>query len=203
MKKQLLIAWLAGVGWLLGSCGNSGAGFSAGADTSHATTENAAGADSTTGKNDSATVQSVHIDTADIAFIKKAAKGGMLEVSLGNLAQQNGNSPRVKFFGEMMIKDHTDANDKLHKLAGQASITLPDSSMVQADHHRTALVAKKGAAFDKAYMKMMIEDHQEDIADFQKAANGKTEPVKTFAAQTLPVLTKHLDSAKAILSALH
>ena len=51
--------------------------------------------------------------TADRDFYTKAAAGGMAEVETGALAQVKGNSPWVREFGEMMVRDHTKANDKL------------------------------------------------------------------------------------------
>ena len=46
---------------------------------------------------------------------------------------------------------------------------------------------------------MMVEDHKEDIAAFEKAAKRNNDMIKNFATQTLPVLTKHLDSENAIV----
>jgi putative membrane protein len=50
---------------------------------------------------------------------------------------------------------------------------------------------------------MMVDDHEDDIDDFEKIANTGTDPdIKTFASQKLPTLRKHLDSAKAINQSL-
>jgi putative membrane protein len=60
-----------------------------------------------------------------------------------------------------------------------------------------------GAAFDRAYMKDMVKDHEADVADFQKEANSGTDPgLKEFAGATLPTLQDHLKMAKDIESAL-
>jgi putative membrane protein len=40
-------------------------------------------------------------------FMKKAAKGGMMEVTMGKLANQNGKSEDVKSFGKRMVTDHS------------------------------------------------------------------------------------------------
>ena len=45
--------------------------------------------------------------------MKKAAKGGMMEVAMGKLAEQNGQSEDVKSFGKRMVTDHSKANDEL------------------------------------------------------------------------------------------
>ncbi len=46
---------------------------------------------------------------------------------------------------------------------------------------------------------MMVDDHKKDIAEFRKCAdNCSDSTIKNFAANTLPVLEKHLDSIQAI-----
>ncbi len=44
----------------------------------------------------------------------------------------------------------------------------------------------------------MADAHKADIAMFQRAAKSKDERVSKFAADTLPVLQKHLDRAQAL-----
>src|SRR5438045_9606015 len=61
-------------------------------------------------------VTAVGKDDADFAV--EAADGGMMEVELGNYAQQNAVNPRVKEFGAMMVRDHSKANDELKSIAG-------------------------------------------------------------------------------------
>lgn len=139
------------------------------------------------------------LDEDTRTFMTKAAGGGILEVELGQLAQQNAGSERVKNFGQMMVTEHTQANNDLKAVAGQKNVTLPETIPAEHQHHKDDLSRKKGAAFDKAYMKMMVDDHKKDIDEFEKASKNATDPdVKNFATQKLPVLRKHLDSAQAI-----
>lgn len=132
-------------------------------------------------------------------FMTKAASGGMMEVELGKLAQQKGQHADVKNFGQMMVTDHTKANDELKALAAAKGIMLPDS--MGSDHmdHVRDLRDKTGADFDKAYMNLMVEDHQEDIDDFEEAARDLQDAdAKAFASKTLPVLQKHHERARQI-----
>ncbi len=65
------------------------------------------------------------------------------------------------------------------------------------------LKKKKGADFDKEYMKEMVDDHEKDVDKFrQQAENGNDPELKAFAGKTLPVLIIHQDSAKKINSVL-
>jgi putative membrane protein len=57
--------------------------------------------------------------------MKKAAKGGMMEVAMGKLAEQNGQSDDVKSFGKRMVTDHSKANDELKSIAQQKGIKMP------------------------------------------------------------------------------
>ncbi|WP_242926414.1 DUF4142 domain-containing protein [Pontibacter vulgaris] len=130
-------------------------------------------------------------------FMTMAASGGMMEVELGKLAKQNAANQKVKDFGAMMVNDHTKANDELKALATKKNITLPDSMSEKHMGHITELRDKKGADFDKAYMDLMVEDHEEDVEMFDKAAKDQEDPdVKAFAAKTVTTLRKHLDEAK-------
>src|SRR5436190_10631309 len=63
----------------------------------------------------------------DTDFAVAVADGGMLEVELGKLAQQKATSPEVKKFAQMMVDDHTKANEELMALAGTKNISLPAS----------------------------------------------------------------------------
>lgn len=135
----------------------------------------------------------------DADFAVTAANGGMEEVAMGKLAQTNAASQRVKDFGAMMVKDHSEAGDKLKAIAQNKNITLPATLGDKAQKMVDDLQKKKGKDFDKAYMDMMLDDHKEDIDEFTKAGNNcKDSDLKAFATNTLPVLQKHLDSVKAI-----
>ena len=132
-------------------------------------------------------------------FMTKAASGGMMEVELGNLAQEKARNADVKSFGQMMVTDHTKANNELKALAATKNITLPDS--MSSDHmdNVSELRQKTGAEFDKAYMDLMVEDHEEDVKLFDEAAQNLEDPeVKAFASKTVVTLRQHLDRAKQV-----
>src|SRR6266478_7358830 len=67
------------------------------------------------------------VDEASSSFLVKAATAGMAEVQLSEVAKQNASSDRVKAFGEMMVRDHTEANETVKSLAAQKNVTLPVS----------------------------------------------------------------------------
>ncbi len=142
-----------------------------------------------------------NMDKACIDFITKAASSGMMEVELGNMAAQKAQNQRVKNFGSMMVTDHTQVNNELKSIISGKNITIPTTMSSEHQREVDRMKNKAGEAFDKAYMKMMVEDHKKDVSEFKKASTTlKNADVKGFASRTLPVLQKHLDSAQAINS---
>jgi putative membrane protein len=140
-------------------------------------------------------------DLEETSFAEKAASGGMMEVKLGEMAQENASSIKVKEFGMMMVKDHSKANDELMAIANKMKVTLPKEMMPKQEQMVADLKSKKGAEFDKAYMDMMVNDHKEDIALYEKEAQSSTDVMlKDFAAKTLPVLKMHLNTATSTQS---
>jgi putative membrane protein len=139
------------------------------------------------------------VDNDASEFASRAAEGGMMEVELGHLANERAVSQRVKDFGAMMVKDHKAANAELRSVVGSLDISLP--SMVSGGDKKEMdkLNKKNGKDFEKAYMNLMLDDHRKDVTEFRRAADKCSEQsLRDFASKTLPVLEKHLDSAKAI-----
>ena len=132
------------------------------------------------------------------SFLAEAAEGGLAEVELGKLAAKNAQDAEVKKFGQMMVDDHSRANQELKALAAKKSIKIPE----QLGTHKSTvdkLSDLKGADFDKEYVNEMISDHKKDVDAFERQANSATDPeVKAFAAKTLPVLKKHLEAIMKI-----
>lgn len=135
----------------------------------------------------------------DAKFVVEAANGGMSEVEFGKLAQQKASNAKVKEFGEMMVMDHSKANEELKALAKAKNVTLPDSLNADSKKMWDDLSKKSGADFDKAYVNMMVDDHKKDVGKFEDASkNLKDADLKVFVDKTLPVLKGHLDKITAI-----
>jgi putative membrane protein len=139
----------------------------------------------------------------DTEFAVEAANGGMLEVKLGELAQTNGSSASIKEFGKTMVTDHGKANDELMALAKQKNISLPMALSDDNQKKVDDMATKKGKDFDKAYASFMVDDHQEDIEEFQEAAKDAKDPeIKSWAAGKVPTLQHHLEMAKKMKDAV-
>lgn len=138
----------------------------------------------------------------DKMFADAAAKGGMMEVMLGELAGTNGSNAMVKELGKTIVTDHTKANEELKSWATTTGYTLPTA--MDADQQKMVddLKMKMGADFDKAYTDMMVTDHKKDIEAFKKESMEGTGDLKAFATKVLPTLEGHLVKAEAAMNAV-
>jgi len=140
---------------------------------------------------------------SDASFAKIADEGGLAEVKLGQLAEDKGSSQAVKDFGKRMVTDHTQADGQLKTAASTDKITLPTQVTAREEATYDRLSKLSGAAFDRAYARDMVRDHEADIAMFQREAKyGKDTSIKSFASQTLPTLQDHLKEAQQMLQSV-
>lgn len=139
-------------------------------------------------------------DKASQKFLTEAIQGNLAEVQMGQLAQKNGASDGVKQYGQMLAKDHGDANAKATAAASSLSVTAPTepSKKQKADYDKMAKM--NGAQFDREFAKHMVADHQKDIKEYQKAS-AKNDAAGNYAKETLPTLQKHLQAAQALTQA--
>ncbi len=139
----------------------------------------------------------------DRTFANDAAKGGMMEVMVGNLAAGKATNAKVKSLAEMMVRDHSKANDELKSWATGAAFTLPSAVDDNQKKEHDDLQARSGAEFDRAYADMMVRHHTETIEKFkQQASGGSDSSLKAFAEKTLPTLEHHLMEAQAARDAV-
>ncbi|HVK96536.1 MAG TPA: DUF4142 domain-containing protein [Flavisolibacter sp.] len=139
------------------------------------------------------------LNSADSIFVLEQAMGGMMEVEAGNLAQQNAQHQRVKAFGEMMVRDHSQANNELASLAAGRGIRVPDSVSGEHRKHVESLRKMTGKNFDSHYISMMVQDHKKMMEKLENAATTvKDADLQNWITKTLPVVRAHFDSAQAI-----
>ncbi len=137
-----------------------------------------------------------NISEKDAQFLVDAAEMNMEGVSLGQLAQQKGGSSHVKDLGKMMEDQHTISLNELIALAQTKTISLPTSQTEKGKETFKKLSDASAKKFDKMYADLMVNEHKDAIALFEKAAENATESdIKAWAIETLPVLRTHLDQS--------
>ncbi|WP_342738947.1 DUF4142 domain-containing protein [Bradyrhizobium sp. B117] len=136
-------------------------------------------------------------DKPNETFLKKAIEGNFAEVSMGDLAQKNGESEKVKSYGRMLSTDHAAANQKALDAANSLGMNPPKgpNAKQKADYNKMSKMS--GAGFDKMFAIHMVADHQKDIAEYKKASKNK-DVAGEYASGQIDTLQKHLDAAESL-----
>jgi putative membrane protein len=136
---------------------------------------------------------------SDQKFVTEAAESGQMEVELGELAQQKATNDGVREFARRMADDHGKANRELARLAGSKQVQLSDKPSRKTQGEKDRLSKLSGAAFDREYVKMMVSDHEKDVAAFKRESQQAKDPeLKAWAGKTLPTLEEHLRMIRQI-----
>jgi len=136
-------------------------------------------------------------------FVGDLARGNMAEISLSQMALERSQNESVKQFAQMMVTDHTAAGTELQTLATSKNITLPTAMDQKHQSAMTKLGGESGSAFDRDYMKQMVNDHEKTLSLLQKQADKGTDAdLKAFAAKMVPIVQGHLTAARNLSGTL-
>ena len=130
------------------------------------------------------------------AFLHTAAGADHAEIDAGNLAAARGASPAVKDYGRRLASDHGAHLQKVEALAGRMHVRLPGGAPPAARAEARRLERTRGRAFDRAFARAMVSDHQKAIALFEAQARRGDRATSALARDTLPTLREHLRIAR-------
>lgn len=142
------------------------------------------------------------IDESSVSFIQQGLEAGQTEIKASEVAEANSKNPHILSFAKAIIMAHDTTNDALEQIAITNRVRGGDS--ISTVHQKTIANIKSlsGNAFDKAYIQLMVTEHQNAIKLYNAATNDRLDAIQTFARRALPVLKMHLDSANLICATL-
>jgi putative membrane protein len=131
------------------------------------------------------------------------------EIQLGRLAQQNAMSQDVKSYGEMLVRDHTSADERLMSYAQQKGFRLSEPKPMN-DVERRAMDAEranmekfrvlKGQPFDASFLAHMVGDHDMALGKLMAAQQNVTDAGMTpLLQQHTQAVTQHRQQAYTLL----
>jgi putative membrane protein len=142
------------------------------------------------------------LEPGDQFFLRQASKGGLLEVRLAELAAERAVAPAIQDMATKLLEDHRRANERLKAFAARQQLALPtELGKHQVDVDRLAQLS--GPDFGKAYLKEMIEHHEQAVATFQRQAEEGADPhIRAWAAELVTTLREHLRMVQGIAEKL-
>ncbi len=136
-------------------------------------------------------------------FAQTAAGANMAEINLARLAKQKATNEQVKEYAQMVETDHQNSLERIQGIMRDLNMTPP--SGIDPKHQDTydRLSKLSGNRFDSEFMRVMVEEHQKAVQDFQQAANTvQNAELKKYAQDMLPKLGQHLNQAQQISNRL-
>lgn len=139
----------------------------------------------------------------EAGFLYNAYQDGKAEVRLSQLALLKTTNDTVRTFAQKMIDDHKPANTSITQLAQQKNVPLPDDMSPEQTLALVVLLRLSGQDFDQAFMQYSERLHRHAVSDFTtQSQQGTDADLRSFAQNTLPVLTTHLVLAQETLQLL-
>ncbi len=132
-------------------------------------------------------------------FVDEASAKGIAEVESAKLALEESRSEDIRNYAQMMIDDHTAANQELKKLAQQKQLEVSDDATLMDQAKTMMLQLREGESFDEAYAANQVTAHEQTIELFrEQVREGEDEELKSFAREKLPKLEEHLNKAQQL-----
>lgn len=139
----------------------------------------------------------------DKEFLSYAAEDNQAEIALCLLAEKKASSPAIKAFARLMVDDHTAIESRLAAVANAEKASLPEGVGQDGKDTHDKLDPLTGSAFDSAFLKAQIKDHENDLKRFgHEASTTKNESLRQYASETGPLLEQHLALAQAVQTSL-
>ncbi len=135
----------------------------------------------------------------DSEFLENASQGSVDEIDLAQMVLSKSNNADVKNFAQRMVRDHTKLLDNLKPFDEQAGLKIPDrpDAATLAEEKRLDKLTARQA--DRAYIKLMVEDHHKDLEAFIAEENSTGYgALKTAVSQGEQVVKEHLEAADNI-----
>jgi|MudIll2142460700_1097286.scaffolds.fasta_scaffold69588_2 putative membrane protein len=159
-------------------------------------------------KPPTSTDKSAKLSDDDVKIVAHLHHVNVMQIDLGKQAKVKGTAA-VKSLGETLIKDHSTADKELAAMAKKKGIakipaaepaTEADKAEIKQHSESIAALKKlKGADFDREYLRMVVEDHEKELAKSDVfIASAQDTDLKTMLETNKTVLQRHHDAAKEL-----
>lgn len=121
------------------------------------------------------------------------------QVSLGQLALDNGEDDSVLEYATMIVEDNTESRTELEGIADSKDIEISGdiSTEMQAKYDELAML--EGEDFDKAYIQFQLDVLADSQSMFENQIdNGQNFTVKGYAEKTLGIIKAHRTEATLV-----
>lgn len=137
----------------------------------------------------------------DKDFLIKAVPHCNALIKYAELAEKRASSEQVKDLARRIVKEHKQLHADLVKAAEDQKVNVStggtDKTPPRPDVDRLSKL--EGPAFDQAFMKVVVDDHERAVKMLEAQANlGLDAKLRDWAKAILPKMKEHLKEAKEL-----
>jgi putative membrane protein len=137
--------------------------------------------------------------SADGKLVRDVITDDLLEVRMSQIAEQKAVNPSVRQFAQRMVSDHSRLQSEWTAMASSNGMSV-NPQLDNADKAKLDQLNRlSGPEFDRIYMNLMIQGHQEAVSRLQNEGQyAQSAPVRARISNDLPLLQQHLSLAQQV-----
>ncbi|WP_436757360.1 DUF4142 domain-containing protein [Streptosporangium sp. V21-05] len=142
------------------------------------------------------------LSSQDRDFLIQAHQGSLSEIEAGLAVRERVGDDggrkvgrAIRELGEQLIADHTRLDKVIRRVAGELGVKLPDEPSAAQREQLGAVMALRGAEFDRAWISMEIDNHRQALVLIKRQveSDSATPQVRSLALTAERVVRKHLN----------
>jgi len=134
-------------------------------------------------------------------YVMMAGASDLFEIQSSQIALQKSQRADVRSFAQMLIEHHQMTTQQVMAAAQAAGMSPPPPMLMPMQRQMIEQLQAAGPGeFDMVYLRQQVPAHEMALALHSNyARNGDTPSLRTAAAGAVPLVTQHLNQARAMM----
>jgi putative membrane protein len=135
------------------------------------------------------------------AFVDAMSASDKFEIQSARIVQGTGPGQPLTGFTQMMLREHQVSTNELRKTANFAGgRAFPDDQKLSEEQEANLdALRSAGPELAKIYINQEIAAHEQTLAILKTyAASGDNQALMAYATKAIPIISHHLDAARAL-----
>lgn len=133
------------------------------------------------------------LDARDREFLFTIRFANLWEIPMGDLAEERGNSEKVKEVGRTISADHTKLNVSIEEMAQRFGIDLPSAPSSKTQQWMDEIEAASGDEFDRLFANRLRAAHGTVFGLVAEVRAGtRNDEIRAFAQAANDIVMKHM-----------
>ena len=142
--------------------------------------------------------------TTAMPYVMMAGASDLYEIQSSQMAAQRATRPEVRQYAQMLIQHHQMTTQQVIGAARASGMNPPPPRLLPMQREMLEqLRGASGANFDRIYIAQQVPAHQMALSLHSNySRNGDRPPLRTVAANAVPIVTQHLQQAQRMMGGM-